>query len=303
MKLKSLHLTSDLYENVSYDEHAIPLVTCIDNFDEYVSQKWTTHWHEGFEMLTVLEGSCQYTINNGVHTEKVVLQPGDGIFVNSRVLHSVQALRDKTKTACLVLPPTFFNFKTFDVLRRNSISPIINSGVSEITWHADNIDEVAITNNIKELCQLAVDDVDYELHSVELVCRIWRLMAVQFRKNNHKKLSFTPNNQTDRVRAAIQYIHENYQRLRVTVDDIANAINISRAECFRSFKAIINQTPIEYLNDYRMAMAENLLATSAQTIKEVALRCGFTNPSYFSREFKKKFGLTPKKYRQSKQKE
>ncbi|WP_295747189.1 AraC family transcriptional regulator [uncultured Limosilactobacillus sp.] len=302
MKLKSLHLTSDLYENVSYDEHAIPLVTCIDNFDDYVNRQWTTHWHDGFEMTTVIQGSCQYIINNGLHAEKITLQPGDGIFVNSGILHSVQALVHNTRTAGLVLPPTFFNFKGLDILRRSSVLPVINSGVSEITWQVDNPAELAITNNIKELCQLATDDPDYELHSLELVCRIWRLMVVQFRQDNHHQLSFTPNNQVDRVRVAIQYLHENYQRARVTVDEIANAINISRAECFRSFKAVLYQTPIEYLNDYRMAMAESMLTSSTQTVKEVALRCGFSNPSYFSSEFKKRVGMTPKKYRQTKQK-
>lgn len=97
MKLKSLHLTSDLYENVKYDEHAIPLVTCIDNFDEYVSRQWSPHWHEGFEMTTVLHGTCQYTIINNSHKENIKLTPGDGIFVNSGVLHSVKALTPRLK--------------------------------------------------------------------------------------------------------------------------------------------------------------------------------------------------------------
>ncbi|MBB1078502.1 helix-turn-helix transcriptional regulator [Limosilactobacillus sp. STM2_1] len=300
MKLKSLHLTSDLYENVKYDEHAIPLVTCIDNFDEYVSRQWSPHWHEGFEMTTVLHGICQYTIINNSHKENIKLTPGDGIFVNSGVLHSVKALKPQTKTACLVLPPTFFNFKSFEILRKNSISPILNSGVSEITWRASNKQESVITQGITELCQLSDADPDYELQSVELICRIWRLMAVQFRKSNQKQLSFTPNTQANRVRAAIQYIHENYHRPGVTANEIANAINISRAECFRSFKAIVNQTPIEYLNEYRMTMAEMMLTTTSRTVKEISTMCGYNTSSYFSSEFKKKYGTTPKQYRKLK---
>jgi AraC-like DNA-binding protein len=300
MKLKSLHLTSDLYENVSYDEHAIPLVTCIDDFDEYVSRQWSAHWHEGFEFTVPLKGTCEYTVRKGNHEEKVILRPGDGIFINSGVLHSVQALEANTRTACFVLPPTFFNFKSFEVLRKNSILPILDSGVTKIVWRHNNEEDRHITDSIVELCQLTDAEVDYELHSVELVCHIWRLMVAQFRHQNQQQLSFTPTTQADRVRAAIQFIHENYQKPRITVDQIATAINISRAECFRSFKVIVHQTPLEYLNDYRMSMAEMLLVTTTRTIKDIAQMCGFNNASYFSNEFRKRYGKTPRTYRQGK---
>jgi hypothetical protein len=64
MKLKSLHLINGLYEKVIYDEHTIPLVTCIDNFDEYTSRQWSMHWHEGFEFTTLLQGKCQYQVQD-----------------------------------------------------------------------------------------------------------------------------------------------------------------------------------------------------------------------------------------------
>lgn len=297
MQLKSLRLTGDLYEKMQYDEHVIPLVTCIDNFDDFLNHRWETHWHEGFEFTTVIHGSCCYTIRNGNRDESITLKPHDGIFINSGTLHEVQALDASTQVACFVLPPTFFNSKLFETLRNNSITPILNSGFSNLFWQNGKKLDREITENIETLCRLSETDIDYELQSVELVCRIWRLMAIGFRENTQQKLIFSPHNQTDRVRIAIQFIHENYQRSHITVADIAEAINSSRAECFRAFKAVTHITPIAYLNNYRMSMAEMLLKTTSRTIKDISQMCGFTSSSYFSSEFRKKNGVTPKKYR------
>lgn len=301
MKLKSLHLINGLYEKVIYDEHTIPLVTCIDNFDEYVSRQWSMHWHEGFEFTTLLQGKCQYQVqdsNNCLTT--ISLEPGDGIFVNSAALHSVQALESSTKTACCVLPPTFFEFKSFATLKKSSVLPISRSGVNYLYWnHQDKQDQV-ISESIVDLCQLSENEIGYELHSVELVCRIWRLMLVSFQQHHYDQIKQPKDIQSERIRATIQFIHENYQRPHLTVNDLADAANISRAECFRAFKAVLDQTPMEYLNDYRMSMAEMFLTTTTRTVKEITQLCGFNTASYFGREFRKRYETTPKKYRLSK---
>ena len=59
----------------------------------------------------------------------------------------------------------------------------------------------------------------------------------------------------------------------------------------------MGMTCIEYINDYRLNIAANLLLTTRMRITEVAVSIGITNLSYFNRIFKKKFHLTPKEYR------
>ena len=54
---------------------------------------------------------------------------------------------------------------------------------------------------------------------------------------------------------------------------------------------------IEYLNDYRLTMAERLLKTSDASVLEIAEMSGFDNLSYFNRIFKKKYGESPGKWR------
>ena len=63
------------------------------------------------------------------------------------------------------------------------------------------------------------------------------------------------------------------------------------------FKCHMGTGFIDYLNDYRLVMAERLLRSSDNSVLEIAVQSGFDNLSYFNRIFKRKYGTSPGKYR------
>ena len=65
------------------------------------------------------------------------------------------------------------------------------------------------------------------------------------------------------------------------------------------FKKYMGITCIDYINDYRLNIATNLLETTDIQVMEIANKVGISNVSYFNRIFKKKFNLTPKEYRKN----
>ena len=65
------------------------------------------------------------------------------------------------------------------------------------------------------------------------------------------------------------------------------------------FKSHMGAGFIEYLNDYRLTMSERLLRSSDDPVTEVAEKCGFDNLSYFNRIFKRKYGQSPGRWRQT----
>ena len=103
----------------------------------------------------------------------------------------------------------------------------------------------------------------------------------------------------DRILSMLAFIHENYQE-KVTLEGIADAAAISIRECLRCFRMSVKQSPMEYLIDYRLRMAKKLLETTDMPVTEVALRCGFNSPSYFTKQFRENFGFTPKSVRKAK---
>ena len=94
------------------------------------------------------------------------------------------------------------------------------------------------------------------------------------------------------------YILENYTSSVINVADIANYAGISEVHLRRIFKSATNTTPIKYINYLRLEKAKNMLINSNYSVNEIALLVGFEDAYYFSRIFKKEFGISPSEYKE-----
>lgn len=74
--------------------------------------------------------------------------------------------------------------------------------------------------------------------------------------------------------------------------ELALALSVSERQLRRQFQKAFGCAPQSWLRDERLNKARHLLAT-ASSVKEVAYTLGFTQPSQFCRDFKRKFGVTP----------
>lgn len=85
------------------------------------------------------------------------------------------------------------------------------------------------------------------------------------------------------------------------VSHLADKVNLSRSHFSRLFRKCAQTTAVKYRNLLRLQKAETLLLNSWLSIKQVMAACGYNDRSYFSREFKKRFGVAPSLYRKQKQ--
>ena len=83
----------------------------------------------------------------------------------------------------------------------------------------------------------------------------------------------------------------------IGINEMANAVNLSRWHFTRKFTEIEGISPHDFLLSLRMRLARRLLLTTNLSIKEIAEMCGFKDSAYFSRVFKKANNLTPPEYR------
>ena len=81
------------------------------------------------------------------------------------------------------------------------------------------------------------------------------------------------------------------------VADMAESCNISQSQLFRSFRKMVDMTPMEWIRHERMNLAKQLLASSVLKIRTVATHCGYADPYHFSREFRRLTGLSPTSFR------
>lgn len=99
------------------------------------------------------------------------------------------------------------------------------------------------------------------------------------------------------IHGAQRYIEQNYGNEDISLNVVAQAVNVSPNHFSAVFSQETGQTFVEYLTDVRMRKAEQLLRTSNMKITDVAFAVGYRDPHYFSTLFKKIQGCTPKEYR------
>ena len=80
---------------------------------------------------------------------------------------------------------------------------------------------------------------------------------------------------------------------------VARKVNLSPSHLSRLFKKQVQASPVQYRNAFRMQRAKAMLEGSFLSVKQVMAACGFNDRSYFSREFKKRYGLAPSLYRKA----
>ena len=122
-------------------------------------------------------------------------------------------------------------------------------------------------------------------------------------------LYFTREEGTDTEQCPFLNDEENVERIRhakkillenlstpPTLRELSRLVGLNEYRLKEGFKNIYGKTVFQFLNDYRLDTARQFLDKGNIKVNDAAYRIGYTNPSHFIAAFKKKFGVTPKKY-------
>ena len=101
-----------------------------------------------------------------------------------------------------------------------------------------------------------------------------------------------------RLRRAIAHISKYYGR-QISESQVALVCEMSPSRFCREFKAAFGATFVEYLARHRVHEAKRLLGNRSMSVTDVAAAVGFTDPSYFTRVFRKIAGASPTEYREA----
>lgn len=121
------------------------------------------------------------------------------------------------------------------------------------------------------------------------------LFIAELMKENRESEPHTTSSASQYVLNAIKYIQFHYSH-DISINDVAKSVGVSRSHLYRVFMSNVGKSPIDYLTEYRINEACNLLRNSTLSIAEVAVSVGFFDQFYFSRVFKKAVGMPPSKY-------
>ena len=99
------------------------------------------------------------------------------------------------------------------------------------------------------------------------------------------------------MKRVVAYMEENLKNSDLTIDDIAQAVAVSRTSLHRKMKQMMGTSPMEFLREARIRKAAKMLTATEKNVSEIAYQCGFSDPKYFSKCFKNVYGQTPTDYK------
>lgn len=124
----------------------------------------------------------------------------------------------------------------------------------------------------------------------------------QRQENFQKDINATPESITISsadekfLKKAISLVEENINNSEYSIEDMSHDMAMSRVNLFRKIRSTTGMSPTDFVKSIRLRKAAQLLSQGDMNIVEVAYSVGFNTPSYFTKSFKKMFGVLPTEY-------
>ena len=141
-------------------------------------------------------------------------------------------------------------------------------------------------------------------HPIELRVRVENLLTQRqklrqrFSRDLYLKPGNTPVSSVEEIFLlnSMAIVEQHLSNSAFSVEQLADALNLSRMQLHRKLKALTNQSATEFVRHIRLQRAAHLLAARSATVSEIAFAVGFESLSYFSKSFREQFGVLPSEY-------
>lgn len=252
------------------------------------------HWHEEMEIIKVQSGKGAFYVDG----KKYVAEAGDIIILRPFVMHSINRLDDSDMSIDAIV----FNLRLLetgeaDVCTLKYFAPLLNEKHSvpcivrpADTWYHpfdQSMTSILMADHTSQGAEL---DIKANLYWMFYHIYNNRLMNVATNVAEDKRL-YT-------VRRALEYIRAKYMD-EITVENISKHCGYSEFYMMKLFKQFTGESIVDYVNNYRLTVAGRQLRDTQDDVSTIAYQVGFNNVSYFNRQFKRQYGMTPRQFRAS----
>lgn len=282
----------DACDSVRYRDPDFPLFLTTEWISQASPMRCLSHWHDDIELFTILEGTMQFHIGKQIFT----VHAGDAFYINRQSMHNAVPLDNvNCRFICLTAHPRLLTDNR-DVQNRLVHAFFVHTGRSALHM----LHDTPAAREIKRLLtsMLEIEHSGSPASRLRLVARLHEIFAVLYEAFPPREDTAFNSRRSDAEsqRSMITYITEHYAK-KISLPAIAAAGHVSRTKCFQLFHAYVGLSPMEYLNRYRLEVSRRLLTRTSDSILTISSTVGFASQSYYTKQFSREYGITPKKYR------
>lgn len=289
--IEPIHRTPEQKENAKHGEQMFPIEKYITTLDDFHPPVYA-HWHEEAEFTLVTEGSGTYQIQ----LESYEVHAGDLLFIPPAMLHSITAPAGGTLcTETYVFHMHFLGMHAADICAVRYLTPIASQKLlPPVFFDANHPLRNALHNLFLDLNRI----YDNKESGYELLLKANFLKLIAQLLPHCMEASTKPqlySEHSAKLKVVLEYIDRHYTE-ELSIAGLAELCYFSEYYFMRFFKKYVGMSCLDYIKNLRLEKAAELLEQGELSTLEVSLSVGFHNLSYFHREFKKKYGVTPKKF-------
>lgn len=283
----------DTSEIGRYDEVGIPLSIREGLLSAYPNHRALCHWHEDIEWVYIRSGQMNYYMNG----KRVLLNTGEALMVNSRQMHYGYSENGQDCDFIRILchPKIFI---TNSVLYQSYIAPVLsNPSLEYLHLKPEFPEDAEALQLLPEILRIKKEHpAAYEIEAAALLSLLWcRLLRSHPMMPN--EAAAKPKEPDLLVqRDMVSYIYSHYSE-SINLDEIAAAGKVCHNKCCQIFRRYLNQSPIDFLNHYRLEVSCHLLNNTKLSIAEICTACGFNHQSYYSKIFLRTYSCSPRDFR------
>ncbi len=259
------------------------------------------HWHEELEFNYAHRGSIEIQTAQRTYTA----HQGEAYFINTNVMNTKRKAEGAATAVehAHIFHPILLAGHYKSIFETRYLNPVLKNQSIEVLIIREqdkpSKDFIRTLNKLTQIQSEGGPGTAFQIRN--LLSDAWMyLLDIIDNQKNAGEVSDSKLYLQNRARSMLGYIHAHYDQ-KITMEDLAAEIGLSTKECARSFKAVFNKTPPEYLTEYRLEQAKHLLRDTDKTITEISYETGFGSSAYFGKIFREYTTLTPKEYRRSMQ--
>lgn len=287
--------TPDQKEILPMDSLAFPYICNYAELNHCINRSIAWHWHPLLEFDYIESGTVELSTTDDTY----ILQKGDLVFINSSIMHTISAHNNVSncKIYAHLFDMNLLSGTYNSLFEQKYLLPVIQNKAFQVyIIHPDSYRRVCMIEKFLKIVELnRTESFGYEFEIRAELGRLWCMMLEETRELRSQHIEKNTID-TERLKKMMNYIHEHYSE-KITLEDIASSASISTRECSRCFQRCIKMPPINYLSEYRIRMASQMLLSTTENVITISENCGFSSGSYFSKVFQEFMGCTPKEYR------
>ena len=269
-------------ESISIECVTIGSSSCLTHFKPMIEE-------DSYMLMTVLKGKAKANIGK----KSYILTPDDSVLINPNILRGPEKIKNQVPTDTIILHIKKSLFK--------EITELFGIKSPDLEFKPTPVTMPPFLRHIMQLMMYATEH-ENEFGNTLLVDTaitqfiIFLLKSYPNIQGQDIDELLSQFKRDPRVQKGIEFLIDSYNK-KVSIEELAKVSFLSKSHFLALFKKEIGTTPFEYLNQYRIKKACELLKDKNKSIEEISYLVGYGDSRYFREVFKSRLKVSPSEFR------